>query len=108
MASQEAFTFSFLCGALEPAMAWWDDGVMLMSMPNFHLAGSWVSMAALYNGATLSILPAFDPVAFLDALRRDRPTIAPLVPAAIQLLMNWPNVGPDDFDSLRTVMYLIA
>jgi acyl-CoA synthetase (AMP-forming)/AMP-acid ligase II len=105
MASQEAFAFSFLCGALEPAMAWRDDDVMLMSMPNFHLAGSWVSMAALYNGAALSILPAFDPAAFLDALRRDRPTIAPLVPAAIQLLMNWPNVGPDDFDSLRTVMY---
>ncbi len=105
MASQEAFAFSFLCGALEPAMAWRDDDIMLMSMPNFHLAGSWVSMAALYQGAALSILPAFDPAAFLGALRRDRPTIAPLVPAAIQLLLNWPNVGPHDFESLRTVMY---
>jgi acyl-CoA synthetase (AMP-forming)/AMP-acid ligase II len=105
MAAAEAFSYSFLCGALEPAMAWRDDDIMLMSMPNFHLAGSWVSIAALYHGATLSILPAFDPAAFMDVLRRDRPTIAPLVPAAIQFLLNMPNAGPADFESLRTVMY---
>jgi acyl-CoA synthetase (AMP-forming)/AMP-acid ligase II len=105
MASREAFSYSFLCGALEPAMAWRDDDIMLMSMPNFHLAGSWVSIAAFYHGATLSILPAFDPTAFIALLRRDRPTIAPIVPAAIQFLLNMPNVGPEDFASLRTVMY---
>jgi acyl-CoA synthetase (AMP-forming)/AMP-acid ligase II len=86
-------------------MAWRDNDIMLMSMPNFHLAGSWVSMAAFYHGATLSILPAFDPSAFMAALRRDRPTIAPIVPAAIQFLLNTPNVSPEDFASLRTVMY---
>jgi acyl-CoA synthetase (AMP-forming)/AMP-acid ligase II len=105
MASQEAFGYSHLCGVLEPALAWRDDDIMLMSMPNFHLAGSWVSIAALYHGATLSILGAFEPAAFLEVLRRDRPTIAPLVPAAIQFLLNLPNVGPQDFSSLRTVMY---
>jgi acyl-CoA synthetase (AMP-forming)/AMP-acid ligase II len=105
MAAAEAFNYSFLCGALEPAMAWRDDDIMLMSMPNFHLAGSWVSIAALYHGATLSILPAFDPAAFIEVLRRDRPTVAPIVPAAIQFLLNMPNVGPADFESLRKVMY---
>jgi acyl-CoA synthetase (AMP-forming)/AMP-acid ligase II len=105
MAAAEAFSYSFLCGALEPAMAWRDDDIMLMSMPNFHLAGSWVSIAAFYHGATLSILPAFDPAGFMEVLRRDRPTIAPIVPAAIQFLLNMPNVGPADFESLRTVMY---
>jgi len=105
MAAGEAFSYSFLCGALESAMAWRDDDIMLMSMPNFHLAGSWVSIATFYHGASLSILPAFDPSAFMDVLRRDRPTIAPIVPAAIQFLLNMPNVGPQDFESLRTVMY---
>jgi acyl-CoA synthetase (AMP-forming)/AMP-acid ligase II len=105
MAAAEAFSYSCLCGALEPAMAWRDDDIMLMSMPNFHLAGSWVSVAAFYHGATLSILPAFDPGAFMEVLRRDRPTIAPIVPAAIQILLNMPNVGPADFESLRAVMY---
>jgi len=105
MAAAEAFSYSFLCGALEPAMSWRDDDIMLMSMPNFHLAGSWVSIAAFYHGATLSILPAFDPAGFMEVLRRDLPTIAPIVPAAIQFLLNMPNVGPADFESLRTVMY---
>jgi len=105
VATAEAFSYSFLCGALEPAMAWRDDDIMLMSMPNFHLAGSWVSIAAFYHGATLSILPAFDPAAFIEVLRRDRATIAPIVPAAIQFLLNLPNVGPADFESLRTVIY---
>jgi len=78
---------------------------MLMSMPNFHLAGSWVSLAALYHGATLSILPAFEPGAFFEVLRRDRPTITPLVPAAIQSLLDRPDLKADDFSSLRSVMY---
>ena len=104
-ASHGAFNASFQSGALEPAMAWREGDVMLMSMPNFHLAGSWVSLAALYQGATLSILPAFEPLAFMQALRRNRPTIAPLVPAAIQMLLAMPDLDTADFASLRSVMY---
>jgi acyl-CoA synthetase (AMP-forming)/AMP-acid ligase II len=104
-AAHDAFNYSFLCASLEPAMAWGDDDIMLMSMPNFHLAGSWVSLAALYHGATLSILPAFEPGAFFEVLRRDRPTITPLVPAAIQSLLDRPDLKADDFSSLRSVMY---
>lgn len=105
MATHEAFSYSFLCEALEPAMAWHADDVMLMSMPNFHLGGSWVSLSALYHGATLSILPAFEPNACLAAIIRDRITIAPMVPAAIQMLLDLPDVGPASFGSLRSVIY---
>lgn len=105
MATHEAFSYSFLCEALEPAMSWRDDDVMLMSMPNFHLGGSWVSLSALYHGATLSILPAFEPNACLAAIVRDRITIAPMVPAAIQMLLDLPDVGPASFGSLRSVIY---
>jgi acyl-CoA synthetase (AMP-forming)/AMP-acid ligase II len=104
-AAHNAFHYSFLCASLEPAMAWRDDDVMLMSMPNFHLGGNWVSLAALYHGAALSILPAFEPVSFLETLRRDRPTIIPLVPTAIQILLNTPELSEDDFSSVRLVMY---
>jgi acyl-CoA synthetase (AMP-forming)/AMP-acid ligase II len=100
-----AFNLSFLCGSLEPAMAWHDDDIMLMSMPNFHLAGSWVSIAALYHGAALSIIPSFEAAALLTALRRDRPSIVPIVPAAMQMLLNEPGVSAGDFISVRSMMY---
>ena len=103
--SFEAFDQSFLCGTLEPAMAWHDDDVMLMSMPNFHLAGSWVSIAALYHGKALSIIPSFEPAALLAALRRDRATVIPIVPAALQMLLNEPGTAETDFRSVRSMMY---
>ena len=105
MATHEAFAYSFLCGALEPGMAFIDGDVMLMSMPNFHLGGSWVSIAALYHGQKLSILPAFDAAACLKAFRDDGITIAPLVPAALQMLLDHDDVGRDSFGSLRSVIY---
>jgi len=104
-ARHEAFQYSFLCGTLEPALARYDDDILLMSMPNFHLGGSWVSIAALYHGATISILPAFDPEVLVATLRRDRPTIVPLVPTAIQLLVSRPDVTSDDFRSVRSIIY---
>jgi acyl-CoA synthetase (AMP-forming)/AMP-acid ligase II len=104
-ARHEAFQYSFLCGTLEPALARYDDDILLMSMPNFHLGGSWVSIAALYHGATISILPAFDPEVLVTTLRRDRPTIVPPVPTAIQLLVSRPDVTSDDFRSVRSIIY---
>jgi acyl-CoA synthetase (AMP-forming)/AMP-acid ligase II len=105
MARHEAFQYSFLCGTLEPALTRYDDDILLMSMPNFHLGGSWVSIAALYHGATISVLPAFDPDALVATLRRDRPTIVPLVPTAIQLLVSRADVASDDFRSVRSIIY---
>jgi acyl-CoA synthetase (AMP-forming)/AMP-acid ligase II len=49
-ARHEAFQYSFLCGTLEPALTRYDDDILLMSMPNFHLGGSWVSIAAMISG----------------------------------------------------------
>jgi acyl-CoA synthetase (AMP-forming)/AMP-acid ligase II len=86
-------------------MAWFDDDIMLMSMPNFHLAGSWVPIAALYHGACLCMIPSFEAAAALSALRRDRPSIVPIVPAAMQMLLNEPDVTAADFSSVRSMMY---
>jgi acyl-CoA synthetase (AMP-forming)/AMP-acid ligase II len=105
MASHQAFQFSFLIAALETELSFACDDVLLMSMPNFHLGGSWVTMTALYFGATISILPAFDPSLLLAALRRDRPTILPLVPTAIRLLVSDPEFRDSDFSLVRRVIY---
>lgn len=105
MATQEAVLNSFQIGSMEPSMEMHDNDILLMSMPNFHLAGSWVSLAALYYGATISIVPFFEVSAYLTALRRDRPTIAPLVPLTIKMLLESTERGADDFSSVRSIMY---
>jgi acyl-CoA synthetase (AMP-forming)/AMP-acid ligase II len=105
LASHEAFAWSFLSGVLEPAMSATAEDVMLVSMPGFHLGGSWISLSALYRGATLSILPTFDPTDFIAAAARDGATMAALVPTAIQRLLSRPVGELDALKSLRFIMY---
>lgn len=103
--SHEAFQRAFLCLALEPALTWRHDDVLLMVMPGFHLAGSWVSLPALYHGASIVILPFFEPSAVLAAIDEHRPTVTCLVPAAMQILLDHPLTSAADFSSLRSMIY---
>ena len=101
----EAFSLSVLSDELEPTITWSTDDVMLMVMPNFHLAGTWVSVPALYYGATVAIVPAFEPAAVLAAIETYRPTVACLVPTAIQFLVHSEAAQTTDFSSLHTLVY---
>ncbi len=103
--SQEAFDHSFLVWSLEPNMSCLPDDRMLMLMPNFHLGGSWVCLEPLYAGATLSVLPQFDPAGVIEVVKRDRCTIIPLVPTAIQVLLASPAYAPEHFASVRSIYY---
>jgi acyl-CoA synthetase (AMP-forming)/AMP-acid ligase II len=103
--SHDAFANWFRFAAFEPAQRWSADDVGLMVMPSFHLAGTWVSLPALYHGATLAILPAFDPDVFVRAVDAYHPTVACLVPTAIQLLLDHPAARSCDFPSLRRLYY---
>ena len=89
----------------EPAETWSSDDVMLHVMPNFHLAGSFVPLPVLLHGATIAVLPAFEPAALLAAVARHRPTVTCLVPTAIQMLVTDPRAAGCDFSSLRRVLY---
>jgi acyl-CoA synthetase (AMP-forming)/AMP-acid ligase II len=62
-------------------------------------------LPSLYHGATLAILPAFDPTAFVDAVAAHRPTVTCMVPTAIQMLLDRKSEQPADFSSLRRIMY---
>ena len=95
----------FRAAATEPSVDWNADDVGLMVMPNFHLIGTWVSLSALYNGASLAILPAFEPATFVAAVAAHRPTVTCLVPTAIQLLLDHASAQPGDFSSLRRLLY---
>jgi acyl-CoA synthetase (AMP-forming)/AMP-acid ligase II len=105
MVRHEAFDLAFLSDDLEPTISWTSEDIALMVMPNFHLAGSWVPLPALYHGGTVVMVPAFDPAAVLDALAEVRPTVMCLVPTAIQLLLDSDAAASADFSSLRTLIY---
>jgi len=103
--SHNAFANWFRISASEPAQRWSAEDVGLMTMPNFHLAGTWVTLPALYHGATLAILAAFDPDDFVRAVDAHCPTVACLVPTAIQLLLDHASSESCDFSSLRRLYY---
>ncbi|WP_454644566.1 AMP-binding protein [Bradyrhizobium liaoningense] len=103
--SDDAIKNSFLSAAQEPAMRWSSDDCILLSMPNFHLGGSCVALQALYNGARLSIVPSFEPTSALQRIARDRVTILPLVPVALQMILDSPTLKSTDLISLRNIMY---
>jgi acyl-CoA synthetase (AMP-forming)/AMP-acid ligase II len=103
--THRGFNYMRLCEHLEPAYEWRDGDVMLTVMPVFHLVGTGLSVQALYNGATVSVLPALDAGKLLQVLARDRPTICALVPTAIQMVLDHPDAKTADFSSLRLVMY---
>jgi acyl-CoA synthetase (AMP-forming)/AMP-acid ligase II len=89
----------------EPSVNWNRDDIGLMLMPNFHLAGTLVSLPALYAGASLAILPAFDPGAVVGAVAALRPTVTCLVPTALQMLLDYASTNAVDFSSLRRMLY---
>jgi acyl-CoA synthetase (AMP-forming)/AMP-acid ligase II len=103
--SHEAIMHSFLSAAQEPAMSWTSEDTILLSMPNFHLGGSCVALQALYNGAKVSIIPSFETTSALERIARDRVTILPLVPAALQMILDSPNIRSTDLTSLQKIMY---
>jgi acyl-CoA synthetase (AMP-forming)/AMP-acid ligase II len=99
-----AFGRWFSAAAKEPSVKWNSDDIGLMVLPNFHLADTWVSLSALYSGASLAILPAFEPAAFVAAVATHRPTVTCLVPTAIQLVLDHASAQPGDFASLRRLL----
>ncbi|MBL6749530.1 MAG: long-chain-fatty-acid--CoA ligase [Nevskia sp.] len=103
--SHLGLSYMRLCEHMEPALQWRADDVIMMIMPNFHLVGTGLSLQGLYNGCTVSILAAMDAGRLLEIIQRDRPTICPLVPTAIQMLLDHPAASATDFSSLRLVMY---
>jgi acyl-CoA synthetase (AMP-forming)/AMP-acid ligase II len=105
MLTQNSFCQMRLCEHLEPALSWKPNDVMMMVMPNFHLVGTGLALQSLYNGSTVSILPAMDAQRLRQTIQRDRPTICVLVPTAIQMLLDHPDAAHTDFSSLRLVMY---
>ena len=77
--------------------------VVLGSLPLFHSFGQTVSMnASLRVGATLTLLPRFDPGEALETMQRDRVTHFYGVPTMYGALLHHPGREEYDTSSLRT------
>lgn len=79
--------------------------VFLHAAPMFHLADLAAWTAITLTGGTHVTVPAFAPVAVLEAIQKHRVTDTVLVPAMLQLLVDAPEFGSFDLSSLRHVGY---
>ncbi|MBK6402981.1 MAG: AMP-binding protein [Rhodocyclaceae bacterium] len=80
------------------------DDRILTTTPLFHVGGLNIQTTpALRAGCSVTLHARFDPDATLDAIERERITLASLVPAQIEVLLAHPRWATADLGSLRAV-----
>lgn len=77
---------------------------VLTVLPLFHVGGLCIqTLPALLAGATVRLLPRFEPQACLHALAHERPTLTLQVPATLRALLAHPDWPGTHLASLRAV-----
>lgn len=83
-----------------------EDNV-LVALPLAHFAGLMLeAVPALAQGATVTLLPGFSPLAWLEAAADTRPTIAAVTVEMMEALQRTPGWKSADFSSLRRLVVL--
>jgi long-chain acyl-CoA synthetase len=86
----------------EKLMAISRDEVALAVLPLFHSFGQTCVMNnMLYAGATITLLPRFEPQKALEVMARDRVTYFAGVPTMYFYLLSFPDAGSYDLSALR-------
>jgi long-chain acyl-CoA synthetase len=76
---------------------------MLGIVPFFHVYGMTTVMNyAIYQAATMVLLPRFEPEDVLKTISRERPTLFPGAPTIYIGLLNHPNLERYDLSSIKT------
>ena len=106
--SHRSRALTFLCTALE-----WGLGPGRRTIgvaPLYHGAGFAFAYAAVYTGATVSMLRKWDPEAFLAMVQADRPHTVFLVPTHAQMMrtLGAERVTAHDLSSLETLYFNAA
>ncbi len=79
------------------------QSVLLGALPLFHAFGQTCGMnAAVAAGATLSLIPRFDPVEAFEIIERDRVTVFEGVPTMYAAMLHVPGAERYDTSSLQT------
>lgn len=81
-------------------------GDMIMGcLPLFHVFGQTCGMlTAVMSGATLNLLPRFDPGQALEVIERDKVTVFIGVPTMYATMLNHPNRETADLSTLRACL----
>ena len=78
---------------------------VLHTAPMFHIADWVICMASAMAAGCNGFLPAFEPVAVLETLARERIQKLLLVPTMINMVVNHPALGDYDLSGLERVLY---
>lgn len=82
-----------------------DDDLVLSALPLFHVGGLCIqTLPALLSGVPVWLQPRFDPIAWLDAVQRLRPTLSLMVPATMRAVFDHPGWPQTDLSGLRGLM----
>ena len=103
MLSHESFVYNGMLLANE-GMARAGD-IALHAAPMFHIADFCMANAQWSVGGTHVALQGFTPLGMLQALQRDRITVAVLVPTMLQMVVDHPEAPTFDLSSLRMLGY---
>lgn len=77
----------------------------LQAIPQFHAGGAIYQMAYMLVGATIVVLPVFDPGAALMLMREEGVTAAGFVPAMLNAVAEAAAHKPTALPELRQIMY---
>ncbi|GAA1827095.1 long-chain fatty acid--CoA ligase [Pseudonocardia ailaonensis] len=79
------------------------DDVIMGCLPLFHVFGLTCGLnAAVRYGATLTLIPRFDPAKALEVVARDRVTVFEGVPTMYAAMLHSPEAESADMSSLRS------
>ncbi|HZS93959.1 MAG TPA: AMP-binding protein, partial [Chloroflexota bacterium] len=79
------------------------EDVIMGCLPLFHSFGLTCALnTAVFAGASLALLPRFDPVKVLETIEREKVTVFEGVPTMYAALLHAPNAAQYDTGSLRT------
>jgi acyl-CoA synthetase (AMP-forming)/AMP-acid ligase II len=103
--SHQGYLYLRLCEHLEPSFGYSSDDLMLTVMPLFHAMAVGLSLQALYNGVPVAVYSMPSAAELIELIARERPTVVPLVPTVIQMLLDDPGAARADYSSVRLVIY---
>ncbi|MCP2338044.1 long-chain-fatty-acid--CoA ligase [Actinomadura rupiterrae] len=82
-----------------------DSTVLMVAMPQYHVAGTVLTVCTVYDGLTGVIGREPDPLLIARAIERHKVTHIFLVPALLRFFRLVPEVAECDMSSLRLLLY---
>ncbi|MDB5861585.1 MAG: acyl-CoA synthetase (AMP-forming)/AMP-acid ligase [Ramlibacter sp.] len=82
--------------------------VTLLMMPFFHVGAKHMANTQHIYGGTVVVQRGFDARAVLEAIQRERVTVALMAPIMVQGMLEYPKLAQYDLSSLHTIIYAAA